>query len=247
MKHSYLKFLLVSGVAMVCLAMSLTVYAQAKTGPINDPTNDGPPAGAILDLGGTAIPHSYQQHTVNFTATLPSTFISFAMREDPAFILLDDVSVVDVTHPSGNLIVNGGFESGPVGANAPASWTYLNSFGASYAGVVANGAGLAHSGANYYFDGAVQAYDGITQFISTSVGDTYQISFWLSDNSALTTFSDLSNNGDVSDIGGNGADLLVYAGAVPTVPEQTSTIVLFLGSLCLLAYGRVRVLGQSAS
>jgi hypothetical protein len=194
--------------------------------PGNPPTNCAPPLGAILDLDGTAIPHAYAQYAVNFVATDTTTNISFAFREDPAFLFLDDVSVAAGAGP--NLILNGGFESGPVGANAPTDWTYLNTFGATFAGVVQNVAGQAHSGSNYYWDGAVQAYDGITQGIATTVGTTYTISFWLKDDSGLSTFSRISTNGNVTNTGGNGADLLVYAGAVPTlrVPEPASLALL---------------------
>jgi len=91
-----------------------------------------------------------------------------------------------------------------------------------------------HSGSNAYDDGAVQAYDGITQGIVTTVGSTYTISFWLDDTSDLTTFSRLSTNGNVTDTGGNGVDLLVYAGAVPTItPEPASIELLAVGLLAV--------------
>jgi hypothetical protein len=218
-------------------AVALLVAGQAYALPCppgNPPTNCGPPAGAILDLNGTAIPHAYQQYSVNFTATAATTNISFAFREDPAFLGLDDVSVTTGGGP--NLLLNPGFELGVVGNNAPVDWTYLNSFGATFAGIVASNATHsspgAHSGNNYYYDGAVQAYDGITQAIATTIGSTYTISFWLDDNSGLTTFSRLSTNGDVTDTGGNGVDLLVYGGAIPTLAPELASLVL-LGSALL--------------
>ena len=72
---------------------------------------------------GTPIPHTYTQYSVDFTATAASTNISFAFREDPAFLHLDDVSVILKTGGP-ELILNGGFEAGPVGANAPTNWTF---------------------------------------------------------------------------------------------------------------------------
>jgi hypothetical protein len=69
-------------------------------------------------------------------------------------------------------------------------------------------------------DGAIQAYDAITQQISTVIGDTYNISFWLSDNGGLTQFRSVSDNGQ-SGTGGNGINVVVYAGdsqPTPAVP-----------------------------
>ena len=89
-----------------------------------------------------------------------------------------------------------------------------NTFGATFGGVVAAGCGP--TGGNCYDDGAVQAYDGITQGINTIVGQTYTISFQLNDNGNLTTFQQLSTNGNTTDTGGTGIDLLVYGGAIPS-------------------------------
>jgi PEP-CTERM motif len=83
----------------------------------------------------------------------------------------------------------------------------------------------------------VQAYDGITQAIATTPGLKYTISFWLNDNSALTTFSRLSTNGNETGVGGNGIDLLVYAGQVPTlqptVPEPATLLLLATGGAAI--------------
>ena len=227
-------------IALKCaLLTALTFFLANQTfanpcPPGNPPTNCAPPPGAILDLHGTPIPHTYTQYSVDFTATAASTNISFAFREDPAFLHLDDVSVTLKTGGP-ELILNGGFEAGPVGANAPTNWTFLNTFGATFAGVVATND--PHTGTNNYSDGAVQAYDGITQAIATAVGQTYTISFWLNDNSGNNTFSRLSTNGDVSGTGGNGIDLLVYGGAIPTlaVPEP-ETYAMLLAGLGLLGF-----------
>ena len=199
--------------------------------------NDPPPAGpVIMDFHGQAINHSYQQFTTDFKATSALTNLSFAMREDPAFIVLDDISLTNLTHPGGELVTNGGFESGIVGDNAPVGWTYLNIFGASFAGVVENNtdeSGCAHTGTNCYFDGAVQAYDAITQAIVTNPGDTYHLTFWMFDNGGLSTFSHLSTNGNTTGTGGNGADLIVFGGDLPTpgggVPEPATWAMMIAG------------------
>jgi PEP-CTERM motif len=218
-----------ASVAILSMAFAGSAYAAGN--------NNGPPSGAILDLNGTSIPHATTTYTIDFTASLSSTSISFAFREDPAFLLLSNVSVVDLTHPSGELLTNGDFSGGvhtdiaTGNTGVPNSWTYQNTFAATFAGFVSSGAqcgGLAHC----WYDGSVQAYDAISQSISTQIGDLYHISFNLSDNGTLTTFSRLSTNGNTTDTGGNGADVLVYAQASavqPGVPEPSTWAMMLIG------------------
>jgi hypothetical protein len=217
---------------MVFAAPAQTPH-QVKTDPGN---NDGPPAGAIYDLNGMPIPGGgngmYQYYSVSFVAGLSSTAITFAFRDDPAFISFDDASVTDVSNPSApgpNLLLNGDFSSGPVGSDTPTGWTYANIYGATYGGVVDSGCGIvtdSNPGGNCWYDGAVQAYDAISQTIATSTGHTYQISFWVAENSGCgCNFSDLSTNGDTTDTGGNGIDVTVYAQAGLPPPSQNELTV----------------------
>jgi hypothetical protein len=206
-------------VVLCCFVFFGSQSAQAQYNKLDPGNNNPPPAGPILDLSGTAIPTSaYQQYSVSFTAGVSNTAITFAFREDPAFILLANVSVTDVTipsSPSGNLLVNGDFSGTLITSNgntsAPFGWTYANQYGATFGGVVVRNCGI--GGGSCWDDGAVQAYDAISQTIATTIGDIYQITFFVRDTGPSGVFSDVSTNGDTTDTAGNGRNLTVYAQA----------------------------------
>ena len=211
------------------LALGLTligIASQAEASPMNLP----PPVGAILDLNGQAITNSQQSYSVNFTAGVASTAITFAFRQDPSFEDFSNASVVDLTHPSGNILLNGNFALGTLGTPNATNWTYANIYGATFGGVLQAGCGV--GGSNCWYDGAVQAYDAISQTVATQIGDVYQISFNLNGGST-GTYSRLSTNGDVTGTGGNGIDVLAYAQAglpiAGAVPEPSTWAMLLIG------------------
>lgn len=216
--------------AALALAAAISAGA-AQAQPFNQP----PPAGAILDLNGDPITNVQQSYSVNFSAAVADTAITFAFRQDPSFLSFSNASLVDLTTASGNLLVNGDFSAvGSVGTNSPPGWTYANIYGAYAAGVVDSGCGV--GGSNCWYDGAVQAYDAISQTVSTNIGDTYQISFNLNgggfgNNAGF--YSDLSTNGDISGTGGTGIDVLAYAQAglpvAGTVPEPAAWALMLVG------------------
>jgi PEP-CTERM motif len=218
----------------------LAVGAAAIIGSVNvaaaAANNDPPPPGAILDLAALAdntIPHAApQQYTVDFFAGLSSTTISLAFREDPAFFAVTNVSVVDLTASSGNLLLNGDF-SGPSPGGLPADWSFQNVFGATFSGVVQPSCSIVASGPGpCWFDGSVQAYDELSQTIATTIGHQYEVSFWNVDNGPLTNYSALSTNGNTTNTGGNGADILVYATATApplNTPEPATWAMMLIG------------------
>ncbi len=204
--------------------------SQAQANPSNLP----PPSGWILDLAGTPITNDQQSYSVNFTAALASTDITFAFRQDPSFESFSNVQLVDLTNPGGNIILNGDFSQGTLGTSNVADWTYANVYGATYGGVLEAGCGV--NGSNCWYDGAVQAYDAIDQYVSTNIGDVYQLSFNLNGGGANTPnglYQQLSTNGNVTGTGGDGIDVLAYAqGGLPppgTVPEASTWVMMILG------------------
>jgi hypothetical protein len=200
--------------------------------------NNPPPAGAILDLNGTPITNVQQQYTVNFSAAVANTAVTFAFRQDPSFENFSGVSVVDLTTSSGNLLVNGDFSFG-VHTSAgnsltPVGWDYANIYGATFGGGISSACGV--GGSNCWHDGAVQAYDAISQSIATNIGDNYRIRFNLSGGGCgdiACLYSDLSTNGNITGTGGNGIDVLAYAQAgLPIaggVPEPATWAMFLVG------------------
>lgn len=242
--------------SLLPVVLACSLFGLFAVGPVwATANNNSPPSGAILDLGGgeTASPAQSINHgapvqeSVNFTAALLNTDITLAFREDPAFVFISDVSLVDNTTSSGNLLTNGDFSGGTYSSNgnslAPIGWTYANAYGAEAGGEVTSNC---DGGTAFCWDdGAVQAYDAIDQVVGTNIGDSYTLSFYYTDNGALNTFSDLSTNGDSSDPGGNGVDILAYAQAgLPTactpgvvcsnnVPEPGSPALIIIALMAL--------------
>ena len=183
-----------------------------------------PPLNPIFNLSGQAIPHTYTSYSFGFVAGTALTNLTFAFREDPAYWSFDNV-VMTLTGSSTNLLVNGDFELGVVGQQAPVGWTYVNQYGASAAGVVRAGCGV--GGGNCYYDGAVGAYDAITQAVATVIGQSYTVSFMLTDNSNQTTASAVTN-GNLA-----GINVTAYAQAgIPqagTVPEPATWAMMLVG------------------
>ena len=92
--------------------------------------------------------------------------------------MLDDVNVY---HGLTQLITDGGFESGTLSAWNYSGTCYL------FTGQAYSGSSSAHSGSSYYYDRCRSYGDTISQTFATTAGDTYVISFWLTNYSCCGT------------------------------------------------------------
>jgi len=200
--------------AGLAVALVSAFHAQAQN----------PPAGAIFDLSTSSqltnpVLSTYQLFTTSFVGDGNTEYVSFAFREVPAYFSFDDASV-KAAGSSTNLLVNPSFEQGAttgpsdVGSNYPDNWgRWIQPVDTSAIGEVDStdyGCGAnAHSGVQFWCDGSVQGYDGIYQAIATTAGTTYNISFWLDDNSGQAI-----NNPNI--------DMLVYAG--DSIPVGSTSI-----------------------
>lgn len=227
----------------VCLqSLALFLLGAAVSAPrAFAQTNVPPPSGAILDLSGQPINQgsTANPESVSFTAALANTDITFAFRDDNAYISFSDVTLTDSTTGSTtNLILNGDFSSGS--GTTPADWGYVNTYGSSFGGSVGNSFSCGGGFNTCWYDGSIQAYDAIDQTVATTIGDSYLLSFQYSENGGYLDFSALSTNGGTGS-DGNGVDILAYAQSGPppagtVTPEPGSIWLMSTGALLLGAF-----------
>ncbi len=126
---------------------------------------------------------SYQFYTYNVAATQANSYLSFTFRNDPSYTNLDTISVSLSGGP--NLLQNGGLDTAVSGI--PTNWVSIGTPGLSAAGVFSTSGNQA--GAGHWYDGAVGGFDGIAQSLTTSIGSTYTISFYLNSDPAFNSSS----------------------------------------------------------
>jgi len=242
---------------VACKAALAAAIAFGAARPAGAQNLTPPPSGLlILDLAGTPIIPSYTLYSATFVATTPVSTVTFVFRHDPGYFAFDDASVVDATTPGGNLLLNGSFEIGAPtvsGAGVP-DWTYFEQAGLVDVGLpvlgfeAASGTnGLSAYNGNYFWDdGATGGYDGIDQSFATTVGDTYDVSFYLAEINS-NGFSTPGNDYQQTCTNGllgtdcNGIDVAVYAGnGLPPTGAVSEPGALALLGVALGGLGLVR-------
>ena len=101
-----------------------------------------------------------------YTAQSTNQTISIATYNVPSGTQIDGISIIDTT-TSQELIANGGFENG------------TNGWSGGAVGSIAAAGGNCYAGSWCYSDGATGPHGAITQSVSTTVGRTLSVSFYI--------------------------------------------------------------------
>ena len=195
------------------IALALIVATPARAVNLAPPT----PGTEILDLAGTPIRRFViTDYSTSFVATSDVSTVTFEFRDDRGYFSFNVASVADTLAPGVNLLTNGTFLSGgplPYGGGSP-GWNYSIQPGVTYPGRQPGNSGG-------WYDGATGGYDAIDQSLSTVIGDTYVVSFILSQvdyNDVSVTDYQQVNTDCNTGVNGNGIDMLVFVSGADTPP-----------------------------
>jgi hypothetical protein len=128
---------------------------------------------------------SWTLYSYNYTATNPAPTLSFTVHSGPAHetAYLDDVSVVDNSAPSIQLLNNPSFENSTSTVAGWVIWCTSSCISSGDGGQITTSGCHSGSGSNCYMDHCNAGYDFLGQSFPATVGHNYTISFWLYKNS----------------------------------------------------------------
>jgi hypothetical protein len=132
------------------------------------------PGGNLL-IKTTTVPWTLYAYNYTAISTLPTLVFAFSTGGS-AYNYLDDVSVVDNSAPSMQLLNNPSFENSTSTLTGWTTWCTSSCTG-GFPGTIINNSSC-YSG-NCYIDHCRQPdYDYLDQSFSATIGHTYTISFW---------------------------------------------------------------------
>jgi hypothetical protein len=214
---------------MATVALAFGALSPAYAGSVNQ----GPDPDWLLNLSGSPILDHQVQYTATLTASAAFTDLVFEFRQDGDFLAFSNVSAIDTTANSANLLLNGNFAFGTIGTTSVDSWAYSNPGRVSYGGALSSGCGYLKS--NCWYDGAAQGYDSLSQTFATVKDHVYEVNFWLDGGSSGLNYSAVSTNG-TGGISGNGANVALFARAAlpdlqppPTAPVPEASTWAMMG------------------
>jgi autotransporter-associated beta strand protein len=131
---------------------------------------------------------SWTQYSYTYEATGTTSYLKFQMRNDDD--TGDSLDSISVTAGAGNLLTNGGFESGLTG------WTQVNDAG-SYV-YTNSGVDYAQGGVNSYVNSSVGQLSTLYQTFATTPSTTYTLTFYYLSGGSATAQNFIVNMGEVS-------------------------------------------------
>lgn len=160
---------------MVTFASSFTV----ATTPVSDSTIYILPNSCTLTQITTlfslnnSLPFDFRFYSILYTAIANQTMITFAFRQDPAYWAIDDISVRELDSEI-EILEYGDFEN-----EAFAPFLYCNQKGFNVPFSTDLSGNQSHGGVYAFVDFTTFTPDYISQVLTTTVGQVYNVSFWL--------------------------------------------------------------------
>ena len=188
-------------------------------------------------------PYTYYSYAM--VATETTTWLTFLFRQDPDYWAFDNIALADSN--GNNMMVNGGFETSDLTGWIPVWQQGFYLTGQVNRGSLGTTTGDSQEGNYYWTDGAMGRVDGVAQGISTIVGDSYTLSFWLANDGggsgdfhsdSYTSF-DAFIGAQISTYNGNvilynGAQVIGGGDVVTPTPEPSTLALSALGGLGML-------------